>query len=300
MESLGVDGRPLSSADDRTSAQAGHIAAWPAGGQHPESARVLQLRLNNRTNICYINSFVKAWLWTVCSAGHSDAHSFGNAVQAWRDVLFAKKPQFAPCLPSWRPILRHWQRVNSQHDVVEFAEHVFQYMQAPVMAGSWESRTLEGDAVRVWSSGSTNRALHIHLDDRPGQTLQMLVQGWSGQAMVHALTHVPNVLVLQIMRYHAAAAGPIKLDAPVMLDAQVTIPVFTHGVHTSGVVFKLQAVIQHHGATTNAGHYTATLIEDEGQYWMCDDGSVASPHPQLLDATLKNAYTLILTKHGAP
>ena len=300
MESLGVDGRPLSSADDRTSAQEGHTAAWPAGGQHPESARVLQLRLNNRTNICYINSFVKAWLWTVCSAGHSEAHSFGNAVQAWRDVLFAKKPQFVPCLPSWRPILRHWQRVNSQHDVVEFAEHVFQYMQAPVMAGSWESRTLEGDAVRVWSSGSTNRALHIHLDDRPGQTVQMLVQGWSEQAMVHALTHVPKVLVLQIMRYHAAATGPIKLDVPILLDAQVTIPVFTHDVHTSGVVFKLQAVIQHHGATTNAGHYTATLIEDEGQYWMCDDGSVASPHPQLLDATLQNAYTLILTKHGAP
>ena len=300
MASSGVDGRPLRPSDGGPSNQEGYATTRPFGGQHPESARVLQLRLNNRTNICYINSFVKSWVWTVKRAGHSDACSFGNAVQAWRDVLCARKPQFVSCLPSWRPLLRQWQRVNSQHDVVEFAEHILQHMQTSVTAGSWESRTLEGGSTHVWSSGTTHRAIHLHLDSQPGQSLQSLVHRWSGQAMIHALTNVPDVLILQVMRYYATGAGPNKLDVPVLLDPQIRVPVFTQDINTSMVDFKIQAIIQHHGATTNAGHYTATLLEAMGKYWACDDGVIASPLTQIPDATLRNAYTLLLTKCSAP
>ena len=300
VASSGVDGRPLCPSDGGTSNQEGFATTRPSGGQHPESARVLQLRLNNRTNICYINSFVKSWLWAVRRAGHSDACSFGNAVQAWRDILYARKPQFVSCLPLWRPLLRQWQRVNSQHDVIEFAEHILHHMQASVTAGSWESRTLQGDSARVWSSGTTHRAIHIHLDNQPGQSLQSLVHRWSGQAMIHALTQVPDVLILQVMRYHATEAGPTKLDVPISLDPQIQVPVFTHDINTSMVDFKIQAIIQHHGATTNAGHYTATLVEAMGKYWSCDDGVVALPLTQMPDATLRNAYTLLMTRCNAP
>ena len=300
VASSGVDGRPLCPSDGGTSNQEGFATTRPSGGQHPESARVLQLRLNNRTNICYMNSFVKSWLWAVRRAGHSDTCSFGNAVQAWRDILYARKPQFVSCLPSWRPLLRQWQRVNSQHDVIEFAEHILHHMQTSVTAGSWESRTLQSDSARVWSSGTTHRAIHIHLDNQPGQTLQSLVHRWSGQAMIHALTQVPDVLILQVMRYYATEAGPTKLDVPILLDPQIQVPVFTQDINTSMVDFKIQAIIQHHGATTNAGHYTATLVEAMGKYWSCDDGVVALPLTQMPDATLRNAYTLLMTRCNAP
>ena len=118
--------------------------------------------------------------------------------------------------------------------------------------------------------------------------------------MIHALTNVPDVLILQVMRYYATEAGPNKLDVPVLLDPQIRVPVFTQDINTSVVDFKIQAIIQHHGATTNAGHYTATLLEAMGKYWACDDGVIASPLTQIPDATLRNAYTLLLTKCSAP
>ena len=118
--------------------------------------------------------------------------------------------------------------------------------------------------------------------------------------MIHALTQVPDVLILQVMRYHATEAGPTKLDVPILLDPQIQVPVFTHDINTSMVDFKIQAIVQHHGATTNAGHYTATLVEAMGKHWSCDDGVVALPLTQMPDATLRNAYTLLMTRCNAP
>ena len=103
-------------------------------------------------------------------------------------------------------------------------------MQADVTSGSWESRTLQGSHLQVWISENTSKTILLHMTNQPGQSLQMLVQQWTSQAMAQALLHAPDVLILQLMRYHMTAGGPGKLDVPILLHTQVQVPNFVDGI----------------------------------------------------------------------
>ena len=39
---------------------------------------------------------------------------------------------------------------------------------------------------------------------------------------MHALTQVPDALILQVMRYYATEAGPAKLEVPILLDPRLS------------------------------------------------------------------------------
>ena len=130
----------LSSAVLGTPVEEGRLQVNPSGRAHPSHDVIRKLQLLNSTSICYINAFVLAYLWACGSLDATDHQFYGACTQAWRDVLYARKPISIISLLSWRFLLRGWASLNQQHDVAEFAYFAICRFQPSVCFGTWQAR----------------------------------------------------------------------------------------------------------------------------------------------------------------
>ncbi|CAE7619241.1 unnamed protein product [Symbiodinium sp. CCMP2592] len=199
---------------------------------------------------------------------------------------------FARCLPiphrltddpRWLTLIDDWGEVHRQHDVCEFLEHILQKNDYGLFQGTWQARlpTMAGETQLV-DTGQCTQSIVLHMPSTyptPSANslrIQSLVDTWCrGIDRIHGLTVAPPVILLQLHRFTKQRDRVLKNHLKVQLDHVIQMPFFSGDRHNlSHRSYKLKAFIEHHGATPTSGHYTATLVNDEGS-WSCDDGRAA-------------------------
>ena len=192
-------------------------------------------------------------------------------------------------------LLKDWRQPASQHDVVDFMEHVFRIMMPPQLQYSWEARLGTPQGIVCQDRGLLSSPIVLHLDTTH-RSLQDCINAWSHQAHPHALSTAVNVLIIQLARYRCRGGLTFKHRQDVAIPATLRIPVFGRGLHTFHAVYSVAAIILHHGAHTRAGHYTAILCDDRGQFWETDDGRQARPSEGLPSTASCDGYVIALIR----
>ena len=129
---------------------------------------------------------------------------------------------------------------------------------------------------------------------------------WHTQPSVHALRHPPYLLILQFPRYSYGPERASKNHANIIWPRILNMPLFTaEGLESCNITYKVEAAILHRGQCITEGHYT-TLLHDEGETLLCDDG--VAPRPVPLHSPLRaglcyqsrEVYLLICRRGEAP
>ena len=287
----------LSSAVLRTPVEEGRLQVNPSGRAHPSHDVIRKLQLLNSTSICYINAFVLAYLWACGSLDATDHQCYGACTQAWRHVLYARKPISIISLLSWRFLLRGWASLNQQHDVAEFAYFALCRFQPSVCFGTWQARQSRSGECTVTDAGDLFAALPLHLTaETTIHQLQDLVDGWHRQAAVHALLHPPTLLFLQILRYGSRNGVPFRRQDLVSIPEVISVPVFRgEGLECGAVLYTFRSAVLHHGVSPFEGHYTAQLSA-RGILLATDDSRPARRVSSLGSQWEYNVYCLLFTR----
>ena len=144
--------------------------------------------------------------------------------------------------------------------------------------GKWEARRQQigqdgHNQVITVDEGSCQQAISLALPDGDmHQTQFLLLHNWHAQAHTHALQKVPQILVLSYARYGALPGRVQKNSCNIVWRPIVYVPVFSGDNDlSSGVAeYAVVATIMHHGEEVSLGHYTAQLVEADGEV-LCDD-----------------------------
>ena len=111
------------------------------------------LVLTNPSNYCYLNSAIRALLWTLsavdrhyteaqASSCHWGLTSAG--LQAYRFLRsLPPRPHFLPGMLLWGMLFRGWARAHAQHDCAEFVTFVAARLCPQVFDGDWMARRSE-------------------------------------------------------------------------------------------------------------------------------------------------------------
>ena len=257
------------------------------------------MRLQNNSNICYINATVMLWLWA-CGVTQAFDDMAGTASRALRTVLQKRgKIHLLELLP-WQCYFRGWPQITSQHDVRDWHIHLFPQAMPPHLRGHWQARLLN---LQMRDNASTVTpvlmTLPVHLQEC---SLQTLVDQWCAQEAVHALTHPPRVLGLCLNRFTYVDAAE-KLSMPVRLQTvDVHIPCFVdeQSLHTYSCVYQTLGAIAHYGHNINAGHYRTFLYSHTDKIWHVTDDNTRAKRakPGDLQHLDRNAYIVWLRLIG--
>jgi len=242
--------------------------------------RALQLRLGNKANSCYMNSFVQAVLWTLVFDMASLLPQMGRSAQFFRNLLHPKKSvKYLSQDMTWKMLTSGWKEPARQHDVVEFASFFSGRHDIQLVQGEWEARdtTALGVGVgRPCDEGSSTQPILLNMPNSPPGLaapvqVQSLVDDWHVQTFTHAFLRAPTLLQLQLARFSVQGGRIQKLHTNIHVNQALRVPEFcTAGVEGRHVSYVLRAVINHHGQHPKAGHYQATLY-GRGHCWSCDD-----------------------------
>ena len=145
------------------------------------------------------------------------------------------------------------------------------------MRGSWCAKLLSLD---LRDSSNTIAPILMtppsHLQEC---TLQTVVDQWSAQDAIHALSEPPEVLCICLTRFGYNDEGPYKLTMPVSFHSlSVMIPCFVDAIslETRSCSYTVIGAISHYGQTITSGHYRAMLYSVlESCWYITDDGSRA-------------------------
>ena len=259
--------------------------------------RVCRMILLNPDNQCYQNSFMLGMLWSTLRAQGGDVShdACRSGALLGRFVVFCNKLVHL-CRQTrlmahieWTSLLVDWRRPTQQHDIAEFATHIFQKLRLPAYQGAWHARALDGE---VRDIGDTNSPIVMQVDGCT--TLQSCISRWSNQSLRHALNEAPRILCVQLERFTQAGRRIRKIFHPIIPGAAM-IPVFSGpGADTHPVLYQVAAIAMHHGATPASGHYRCVFFPSECAVnaepgcenpslegcFITDDGVVATPIDQ--------------------
>ena len=234
-------------------------------------AAILSCVLNNPSNLCYINSWVLAYLWTCAHLSDSTGLLLGRCPQAWRDVMHAASPVNISALPSWRRLLHGWKGLHRQHDAFEFACHVNAMDRPLIHTGEWQARLRNDVGYRIWDRGAKYYPIVMrfpeHLDEP--LSLQSVILHWHNQHVPFALSDSPPAVCLLLARYQTrigdnGRAEITKDERSVLLNRHLQLPCFIpDSTDCVWQPFQLTAAVIHHGPDTSSGHYQAVLLHAE-------------------------------------
>ncbi|OLQ06432.1 hypothetical protein AK812_SmicGene10277 [Symbiodinium microadriaticum] len=126
------------------------------------------------------------------------------------------------------------------------------------MQGEWSARLTNPHVVT--DSGPLLAPLPIEVQ---GATLQAVIDSWSRQHSIHALTRHGGIVLLQLKRYLFRAGCAVKNREPVLIEPGqlVTLPVFrfNRGTEVEQQQFRVISVVFHLGDNVSSGHYQAAL-----------------------------------------
>ena len=180
-------------------------------------------------------------------------------------------------------------------------QHLLQQAQPPAYIGQWESRITAPFAME--DHGPLSAPVLV---DVQGPDLQSIIDAWSAQPAIHALSEHSGAFILQLKRYTRAGDRAAKNTTPVLIrpgDALV-MPCFAApgSIELQHRQFRVAFVI-HHGEQTTSGHYQTALscpldsLASAWQFYICNDGTEprCAASADLRDI-LHNAYLVGLVR----
>ena len=265
--------------------------------------RALRLVLGNSSNMCYMNSTVQVIQWLLdLDATRIELLGTGRAFFQSLQQLRASTTKTLMQDMLWRMLVAQWTDCHRQHDVAEFISHIVQRHGFAVVQGTWQARRFFEGEFQIRDEGTCSQPLLLHMPaPPPGLDSQLQVQSlidfWSGaQESIHALLHAPNILMLQLDRFHNRLGRVHKRQDAVEVNREIMVPFFAdHRLYIELAHYRLVATIMHHGSHPRTGHYTAYLLS-EGQLWSCDDNRSAQPAQDFSDSHAKGCYVLFYEK----
>ncbi|OLQ09208.1 Repetitive proline-rich cell wall protein 2 [Symbiodinium microadriaticum] len=155
----------------------------------------------------------------------------------------------------WRMLVAQWTDCHRQHDVAEFISHIVQRHGFAVVQGTWQARRFFEGEFQIRDEGTCSQPLLLHMPaPPPGLDSQLQVQSlidfWSGaQESIHALLHAPNILMLQLDRFHNRLGRVHKRQDAVEVNREIMVPFFAdHRLYIELAHYRLVATIMHHGS----------------------------------------------------
>ena len=219
---------------------------------------VPQGRLQNPSNLCYLNACAQVFAWTGQLADHA-ASCYGTAKAATKPVLVPGKPTLPQSL-AWHVILGGWPDVNRQHDACQFMLHLLRRTKPAAYTGEWQARLTGPDAV----VDAGDLAAPVLLD-LAGETVPDLLISWHEQRTIHALSHHSGIVMLQLKRYKHEGSGPVKDQSIVRWQPgeRVAVPAFrdSTGTEIRFEYFRIVWVLCHVGLQVETGHYQAVVCK---------------------------------------
>ena len=280
---------PLATQGDlgRSSAAAALEGARPRAAPAMQAPALISTRLVNRTNVCYINATLQVLVWLTEFSG-----TCLGRLQAVSGILRAGRGIHLPDCFVLRGLFSTWAMLHQQHDAGEFLHHSLEFARAEAWNGRWEAR-LSNPAV-VHDAGTLHQAILLHMR---GATLQALLDAWSSQFAVHAITQHNGLLFLQLGRY-ASHSAKNRDKLRVRPGDSVAVPIFAEHSCTSlrHETFIVVAMVYHLGETGTSGHYLALLglpTAAGWDYFVCDDNKAPrKARAADLDLVDSNCYLL--------
>ena len=117
-----------------------------------------------------------------------------------------------------------WTRPARQHDAGEFLPHLCQRTDCEPLRGGWEARKHRGRAYEVLDEQFTRPHVRLPLQ-RPFQ-IQEAIQHWHNQDAMHAFTHAPELLILQISRFLHTDRSIRKTRQSFDIQRHLEVPTF--------------------------------------------------------------------------
>ena len=267
-----------------------------SGATSSGDARILSVALINPHNVCYVNTVVLSIAWTFSLINHVWVRLMGYAAPAVTALLQSTGPFSIASNFLWRSLLHAWRDIARQQDAAEFMQHLIHAGGLVPMKGRWEARCIEDDVCRALDSGTTD-FITMAIPIMEGACIQQIVNAWSSQHYLHALTFIPQVLVVRLDRFRNAAGQLHKDSTSVMPRRDISVPLFTgDGLICEWVGFRLSAMILHHGVGPHSGRYTAALIPGDDGVWLTDDSRPATHHAELPEQAKRNIYLLLFRR----
>ena len=157
---------------------------------------LIALRLGNRSNYCYANSFVVLLMFVglpsydIFPAQLAPLFNrlvVGPGRHLWDDLI-------------WRSLLAQWRRPSQQNDAAKFVTHLFltQDYLPPRLHWSMQAR-LHEDEMSIRDTGDAWPLVINEPTDNPTNT-QVLIRAWHTQAHRHALSNLADLILLQLNR----------------------------------------------------------------------------------------------------
>ena len=241
---------------------------------HSLKQALIRTPLHNPHNHCYTNTACLCALWAYACMPHPLPDAVARYTR-WMRELSERTPISLLRYPPWHELMRGWRQPDRQHDLPEFLHHMIPQLQVSEYQGEWQARTVRRTRVHVHDGGQCCSPIALHLPTGVECTLQQCILRWHQQAAVHALSRVPAVLCIQLLRFQATKGASILKDHRVVrgLGGSLRVPVFVNSVstHCIWLTFDVVAAGLHYGDKPSSGHYRAALRDGE-KLWLTDDG----------------------------
>ena len=264
----------------------------PVSGAHPGSTTtapvdlvhtILQARLLNPGNHCYINASITACVWALSSSPVAFLPpQLQHAIQPLLHVFRCAHQQPISLYRSLAFVMLGWLRPHIQHDVADFYMYLHNKLGIQHWAGKWEARTIEA-GVEGTTDGGYCALVPISLHtppDAPENTLQSLIACWHSQREIYALQEPAPFDVLALPRFKRHDSGWNKDGRTYRVTRQdVYMPVFTTptSLHVDWHAYRVCSIVIHDGRSCHEGHYRALLRTGHG--WALKDDDT---RPQLV------------------
>ena len=264
----------------------------PVSGAHPGSTTtapvdlvhtILQARLLNPGNHCYINASITACVWALSSSPVAFLPpQLQHAIQPLLHVFRCAHQQPISLYRSLAFVMLGWLRPHIQHDVADFYMYLHNKLGIQHWAGKWEARTIEA-GVEGTTDGGYCALVPISLHTPPDaaeNTLQSLIACWHSQREMYALQEPAPFVVLALPRFKRHDSGWNKDGRTYRVTRQdVYMPVFTTptSLHVDWHAYRVCSIVIHDGRSCHEGHYRALLRTGHG--WVLKDDDT---RPQLV------------------
>ena len=255
---------------------------------------LLEARMHNSTNTCYLNAFFHALVWQVTTRTEI------RLPQAWLAAL--RRVNVKP-LSLLRFFLLGWEQPHVQHDVAELASLLLRQLSWLPCVVSWSRRLQVERGLQNLQAMQDSRIWH--LDPSGGlqsNVLQDAVNSWHGRIAVQALHSPADTLWVQLPRFVHEGTEVRKVAQTLRLDSShrhFRVPVFrsSDSVEISWHEYCVSAAIYHLGQTVHAGHYRAILFHPQVEGgWHTEDERPAVWCDTVPTAAEDNCYLLCATR----
>ena len=223
--------------------------------------QLLNLRLSNPSNHCFINASMVAMMWASLQRRHFAMTDWGM-LQDGLSLLLKRgeKPTLVQWMLFFEQKLPGWDG-SAQCDAAEFTLALMAQMDPSVFHGLWERRyQRENGFVKRYGREVGAFALTLTVMPQLHCEWHQLVENWTHDSgMVAAYVHLPMLICIQLGRAH-----PIPVSI-VSFDLSFRLPRFSGDeLHLEYFDYQVVAACTHLGKS-GAGHYRAALL-------LCDDG----------------------------